>query len=128
MGTGDDTLFWAGAVERELVVQRCESCGVLRHPPTPMCAACGAVGVVGATLSGCGRVLSWIFSHHPNAPDEPPRVVVLVELAEGLRVVSNLVDPLPAMGYNDLDVIVDFMEVGSAIVPVFRASGGRDQR
>ena len=33
---------------------------------------------------------TWIVSHHPTEPDAEPRIVVLVELDDGIRFVANL--------------------------------------
>jgi uncharacterized OB-fold protein len=116
----DELGFWEGADRRELVIQRCTGCGTRRHPPAPMCADCGSLDFTYEPVQGTGRVLSWILSRHPNRPDDPRRVVILVELDEGLRVVSNLVDPPGPGPYEDLPVEVDFVDEEDAVIPVFR--------
>ena len=68
-------------------------------------------------------MLTWLLSRHPNAPDENARVVVLVELDEGVRVVSNLVDVPnddPYAQYDDTIVSVDYQEHNGVLLPVFR--------
>src|SRR5215831_17515725 len=40
--TPDTAFFWQGTARHELRIQRCGGCGALRHPPGPMCPACGA--------------------------------------------------------------------------------------
>src|SRR5580658_9116423 len=84
--------FWEGADQHQLAIQRCDSCGLRRHPPVPMCAICGSLKARYEAVSGRGRVISAILSRHPNASDETPLVIVLVELEEGVRLVSNLLD------------------------------------
>ncbi len=82
--------------------------------------------------SGRGRVLTWILSRHPNASPEdrdraPARVVALVELDEGVRLVSNLVDVPnddPYAEYDDMRVEVDFREHDGVLLPMFRPVGG----
>jgi 3-oxo-4,17-pregnadiene-20-carboxyl-CoA hydratase alpha subunit len=118
----DELGFWEGADRHQLVIQRCADCGTRRHPPSPMCGACGSLATDYEASSGRGRVLSWMLSHHPNRPDDPPTVVILVELEEGIRVVSNLVDPPGPGPYEDLTVEVDFADQDDAVIPVFRAS------
>lgn len=118
----DDRYFWEGVAQRRLLIQRCTQCGVLRHPPAPMCGSCGSLEWDAQQASGRGRVLTWILSHHPNHPDVPARVVVLVELDEGVRLVSNLVDVPnddPYAEYDDLGVMVDFREHDGVLLPVF---------
>src|SRR5204863_4672796 len=86
----DARFFWEGAADDRLLIQRCAQCGVLRHPPAPMCGRCGSLEWGTVEASGRGRVYTWITWRDPNRPDEPPRVVILVELEEGVRLVSNL--------------------------------------
>src|SRR5262245_29855983 len=115
----DSAFFWEGAARGELVAQACAACGALRHPPRPMCPRCHALERREVRLSGRGRVYSWIVPRHP-APygfAEPP-VVALVELEEGIRIVSNVVGVAPGEG---LAVEVEFAPTrGGKAVPVFR--------
>lgn len=122
----DDRYFWDGVAEHRLLIQRCAQCGTLRHPPSPMCGACGSLEWDTQESTGRGRVLTWLLSRHPNAPDENARVVVLVELDEGVRVVSNLVDVPnddPYAEYDDLTVAVQFREHDGVVLPVFHPIG-----
>jgi uncharacterized OB-fold protein len=77
-------------------------------------------------MSGRGSVYSWILSRHPTEPDAAPRVVVLVQLDEGPRIVSNLVDVEPEAGIalNDMLVEVCFRQIDGVTLPLFRPSGG----
>jgi uncharacterized OB-fold protein len=61
-----------------------------------------------------------MLSHHPNRPDEPPTIVILVELEDGVRIASNLVDQAGPGPYEDLAVAVDFIDQEDAVIPVFR--------
>ena len=82
--------FWDAIADGRLVFQRCAACGVVRHPPAPMCGECHSVEWDTQESSGHGHVYTWIVSHHPTKPDAEPRIVVLVELDEGIRFVANL--------------------------------------
>lgn len=121
----DDHFFWAGAKEGRLLIQRCSSCGTLRHPPAPMCGACLSTDWDAQEASGRGTVYSWILSKHPTREDAEPRVVALIELEEGTRLVSNLVDIEPAAIENDMAVEVCFVEAndGQVVLPQFRPAG-----
>jgi uncharacterized OB-fold protein len=89
----DTSFFWEGTAVSELRIQRCESCHTLRHPPGPVCAACGSSQWDYLVASGKGTIFSFVVHHHPPVPGhEPPFVVVLVDLDEGTRVVGNLID------------------------------------
>lgn len=119
----DDRYFWDGVAERRLLIQRCTACSTLRHPPAPMCGICGSLDWDTQDATGRGTVLTWILSRHPNQPDAAARVVVLVELAEGVRVVSNLVDVPnddPYAEYDDIEVEVDYRDDDGAVLFVFR--------
>lgn len=96
----DDTrFFWDGLRVGELRIQRCASCGALRHPPRPMCGRCRSLESDHVVASGRGTVYSHVTHHHPPLPaPAPPFVVVLVELDEGVRLVSNLEGAEPAIG------------------------------
>lgn len=118
MPDSDDQWFWDGVRDHRLLLQRCDGCGRLRQPPGPRCPACGSFEWSTCEASGRGQVYSWIVSRHPTKPDEHPRTVVLVELDEGVRLVSNLLD-----GYEadvGMPVEVTFAEVGGATLPQFR--------
>ncbi|HEY3723316.1 MAG TPA: Zn-ribbon domain-containing OB-fold protein [Acidimicrobiia bacterium] len=90
--TEDNKFFWEAAREGRLVAQRCGSCGRLLHPPRPMCPDCLGVGMEVVELSGYGSVYSYTVLHHPQNPRfEYPLVAALVDLEEGIRLVTNLV-------------------------------------
>ncbi len=89
--TTDTKFWWDGIAENKLLIQRCLGCAELRHPPGPMCPACHSLEWDSVESRGRGEIYSFVTFHHPPIPPfEYPNVVVLVELAEGTRVVSNL--------------------------------------
>jgi uncharacterized OB-fold protein len=116
----DDEYFWDGVARGELRLQRCDECGTLRHPPIPMCGTCGSLRWHAEAASGRGTVFSWIQSRHPTEPDAAPRLVAVVELTEGLRFVTNLVDVAIADVGNDMAVEVTFRDFDGVVLPVFR--------
>jgi len=116
----DDAFFWDGAAEGKLLVQRCTDCGTLRHPPAPMCGECHSVEWDTQESSGHGHVYTWIVSHHPTKPDAEPRVVVLVELDEGIRFVSNLLGVAEADVQNGMEVALSIEDVDGVVLPQFR--------
>jgi uncharacterized OB-fold protein len=98
--SADTEFFWAGAAKGELLCQRCSACGALRYPPGPACPDCGGLDWTAVPLSGRGRIFSYVVQHHPLPPGfTEPAVIVLVELAEGVRMVGNLAShDEPAIG------------------------------
>jgi uncharacterized OB-fold protein/acyl dehydratase len=94
--SADNRFFWEGVDRGELLIQRCAGCGALRHPPRPMCPQCGSLQWDTLKASGRGTLHSYVVPHHPPLPMFPqPYIVALVDLEEGTRLVSNLVDVAP---------------------------------
>ncbi len=120
--TEDNAAFWDAVDEGRLVAQRCANCGRLRHPPRPMCPECNSLAVEVTTLSGRGVVYSFAVLHHPQHPAfEYPVLAALIDLEEGIRIVSNLVGVEPDEIRIDLPVQVEFASTdGDHRVPVFR--------
>ena len=87
--------YWEGLVERELRLQRCSACSRVWYPPGPWCPACWSKDYTWSALSGRGRVSSWVVFHQsyfPSFADDVPYNVAEVELDEGPRLLTNLVD------------------------------------
>ena len=120
--TEDSAAFWDAADEGRLVAQRCVKCGRLRHPPRPMCPECQSLDVELVALSGRGTVYSYAVLHHPQNPAfEYPVLGALIDLDEGIRVVSNLVGLEPDEIRIGAPVQVDYVSTdGDHRVPVFR--------
>jgi len=92
----DTEFFWTGLRNHELLIQRCGECGALRNPPRPMCPHCQSLEWNTLKSTGRGTVYSYVMPQYPPMPFmEYPYTVVLVELEEGIRLVSNLVDIEP---------------------------------
>lgn len=93
----DTQFFWDGLKDGRLLIQCCEDCGALRHPPRPMCPACTSLAWSAVDSAGRGTVHSFVLPQHPPDPFiAAPYVVALVELAEGPRLVTNLCDVEPS--------------------------------
>jgi len=84
--------YWSAARERRLVIQRC-ACGRLTHPPVASCPQCHGNDFTWSEMSGRGTVYAFTVVHHsvhPVSADAIPYVIVLVELDEGPRMLTNL--------------------------------------
>jgi uncharacterized OB-fold protein/acyl dehydratase len=118
----DTEFFWDGANCGELLIQRCTSCGTLRHPPRPGCANCGSLDWDTIQSSGRGEVYSYVIYHHPPLPGfETPFAVGLIGLEEGVRILSNIIDmPLDEITIG-MPVEVTFVAVDPDLtLPMFR--------
>jgi uncharacterized OB-fold protein len=115
--TPDTQFFWDGLRERRLLIQRCDECGALRHPPRPMCPHCQSLGWSAVESAGRGTVVSAVQPRHPQFPwFEDGYVVALVELDEGIRLVTNLVDAPDPADPIGTRVAVRFTEFAGGLV------------
>ena len=91
----DDRPYWEGLRSHDLLLQKCGECSALTHPPRPVCAECGSFNKTWEKSSGRGTVYSFTIvpqATHPAWRDRVPYNVVVIELDEDVRLVSNLVD------------------------------------
>ena len=120
MVSKDTEFFWAGTQIGELRIQQCSACGVLRHPPGPMCPRCNALDPTHTVASGLGEVYSYVVHHHPQVPGKrTPFVVALVELEEGVRMLGELLDVDPEQVKIGLPVRVRFVPSGEFVLPAW---------
>ncbi|MFI9825166.1 bifunctional MaoC family dehydratase N-terminal/OB-fold nucleic acid binding domain-containing protein [Streptomyces sp. NPDC052013] len=88
----DNAGFWEGVARHRLLIQRCTGCRTLRFPWLPGCHACGSMEWHTVEAAGEGTVYSYVVMHHPPfAAFDPPYAVGLIELAEGVRIISDVV-------------------------------------
>ena len=93
-----DNEWWWELVEKEkkLPIQRCKNCGTLRHPPRPFCGECQSKEWDHVVSSMEGEVYSFIVLHTPQVPGYTyPLLCAVIDLKEGTRLVSNLIDCKP---------------------------------
>jgi uncharacterized OB-fold protein len=117
----DQDFFWEAVDRGEFLAQKCLGCGVLRHPPSPRCAKCGSGEWEPQALSGRGTIHSWLYCRHPVNLDSEARLVVLIDLEEGLRFISNLIDVENAK--VGAPVTLEFGDVKGQRLPLFRTTG-----
>jgi uncharacterized OB-fold protein len=116
--------YWDATREHRLVLQYCEDCNRLIHYPRIACPHCGSVRLSWREASGRGTVYSFTVVES-NAPSaflvDMPYVVAVVELAEGVRMLTNIVDCDPHALRCDMQVKVVFEKLGDEFVlPKFR--------
>ncbi|GHC76602.1 DNA-binding protein [Streptomyces flavofungini] len=128
----DNAGFWEGVARHRLLIQRCGSCARLRFPWLPGCNACGSPEWDTVEASGEGTVYSYVVMHHPPFPafvvseqaadaDAVPYAVVLVELAEGVRIISQVVGVAHDRVRIGMPVRLEFRRVDEELeLPVFR--------
>ena len=118
-----DKPFWAACNDGRLVVQNCNACNRLQHPPQPTCGQCDSAANLGwREVSGRGTIYSYgVVFDTPVAllqTDQPYNVAV-IELEEdpGIQMLSQL----PG-------VPVDQVPIGAAVRVLFEATPGNGQK
>ncbi len=110
--------FFAAAKRHELVVQRCTHCGTHRFPAREICSNCLSRAAAWVKVSGKGEVFSYNVMHqvyHPGFAAEVPYAVVVVKLAEGAKMNSNLVDVTPHEIKIGMPVSVVFEDISDEV-------------
>jgi len=119
--------YWEGCKQHELWLPYCLSCGEHYWYPRPFCPRCFSWETEWRRASGKGTLYTYSIQYRPQAPGfEPPYVTAIVQLAEGPRMLTNLVEiePEPANLRCDMPVEVVFEDVSDEIsLPMWRPVG-----
>ena len=120
--------FWEGAKDGELRLQKCAACNHTYFPPRPFCPQCASQNVSVVRASGRATLYSYVINHRPAAPGfTPPYAIAVVELEEGPRLMSNIVDcpQTPEALELDMKLEVTFEKLDDAItLAQFRPAKG----
>ena len=95
--------FWDGARAGQLMIKRCRACAEHHFYPRPFCPSCWSEDVEWVEASGDATLYTWSVVHVndlPPFPERVPYVAAVVDLAEGPRMMTNVVDCDP----DDLEV------------------------
>jgi uncharacterized protein len=87
--------FYDAVAEGRLAANKCNECAHTFLPPANYCPKCLSNQVDWATLSGEASIYSWVEYHrayHEAFKDKIPYVVAIVQLKEGPRMISNIID------------------------------------
>jgi uncharacterized OB-fold protein len=119
--TDDSQPFWDGCLAGQLRLPRCQACGRLNWFPRAMCRYCSATELEWIQVSGRGRVYTFTTVHRaPGEVFEVPYVLALVDLDEGVRMMTHVVDCPPDQLRVGLPVEVRFHAASADIaLPVF---------
>ncbi len=115
--------YWDGAKEGELRLQQCNSCDKTYFPPRAFCPECGSRDVKVTKASGKGRLYSYIINHLPSPGFDGPFAVAIVELEEGPRLMSNILEcpQTPEALQLDMPLEVTFEKLNDEItLPQFK--------
>ena len=120
----DNQEFFDRCREHQLVLRQCRACHLFSHPPRPNCPDCGSDNLEWVKSEGKGTVYTFTITRQPVSrafQGRIPWAVVEVELEEGVRMISNLVDFDPEAIEIGIAVEVVFEEVDEEItLPKFK--------
>lgn len=120
--TPETAHFWEGTRAGELRLQRCGPCDAAYFPPRPFCPKCGGDQIEIVAASGDATLYSYVIAHRGVPWLEAPYVIAVVQLAEGPRMMTNVVgcEPVPDALPLDLALRVRFESVSDEIsLPLF---------
>jgi uncharacterized OB-fold protein len=103
--------FWDALRDERVELQRCDNCSRWVYYPRSRCPGCLSDRLTWTPVDGFGTIYTFTVAEQPTAPpfaDEVPQLLAIVELIEGVRVSTTLVDADPAR-----------VEVGTPVEPVF---------
>lgn len=116
--------FWDGTKRHELLIQKCQDCQKFVFYPKVICPFCLSDNLEWIKASGRGKIYSYmvVYSYQPQAfAEDVPYVVAIIDLDEGVRMMSNVVECDPEMVRCDMDVTVVFDDITDEItLPKFK--------
>ena len=116
--------YWDAAQQNELKLQVCDACNNSQFPPRAHCGSCGSDQLSWRTASGQGEIYTFTVAQRPPHPvfvEQCPLVIAVVELAEGPRLMTNIVDCDPSTIQVGMPVRVTFETIDDSELklPVF---------
>ena len=104
--------YWDAAEEGRLLLRRCGACGRAHHYPREFCPHCWSEDVTWEPASGRAELYTWSVVHRNDLPpfgERTPYVAAVVQLAEGPRMMTEVVD-----------AVADELRPGMALEVAFR--------
>ena len=128
MPDADSAELWKGLKEGKLFLQHCQDCNHIQYYHQAICRECLGENLVEKEASGRGLVYSYSVVYRAPGPafkDDTPYAVVLVELEEGPRMISSMVDVAAEDVGFDMKVEMVVEPINAEIsLPRFRPIGG----
>jgi hypothetical protein len=118
--------FWDGTRLGELRLQKCDACEQVYFPPRPFCPSCASREVSIFSASGRALLYSYVINHRPHPAFDGPYSIAVVQLEEGPRMMTNIinVEQTPEALVLDMPLEVIFEELDEQIsLPYFQPVG-----
>lgn len=122
----DNTPFWTGGANGELLIARCSDCGYYVHPPTDFCPSCESRAVAPQPVVGRGEIVTMTVNHRAWFTGLPvPYVVAMVAIEEqpDVHLITNIVDCDPLTVKIGDKVKVRFEQAEDLWIPLFAPDG-----
>ena len=125
--SGETTPYWDSCRRGQLIIQKCDTCGEYQFYPRGICANCWSKDIQWYQASGKGTVWTFTVTHQNRTPgfaEDVPYVLGLVELEEGVRMFTNIVECEPRDVKIGMAVEVTFVRANDQIsIPYFKPAG-----
>jgi uncharacterized OB-fold protein len=116
--------FWDAAADGRLLIQRCQACDEWQYYPRPFCKRCWSDDVTWVEASGKGTLYTFSIVRRNDLPpfgERVPYVPAIVQLEEGPRMMTEVVDADLETLQIGIDLVVDFADIDDELKrPVFR--------
>ena len=115
-------IYYEGCAQGELRVRHCPRCDARFRFAHEWCPNCWSLEISWQKVSGRGRVATYCVVHQAPSPafeDITPYVLALIDLDEGVRMMSNVIDCPPEAVKIGLPVKVTFEKRGDVHLPMF---------
>jgi len=115
--------YWEGTAKNELRVCKCNRCGARFRFAHEWCPECWNLELGWEKVSGHGTVTNFSVVHqapYPAFEDVAPYVLALIQLAEGVRIMSNVIGCDPEKVRVGMPVKVTFEKRGDFAIPMFQ--------
>lgn len=119
--------FWDALRDGKLMLGKCDGCGRVHYYPRPMCPHCWSDAVRLQPACGRGTLYTWSTVYVNDLPPfntKVPYVAAQVDLEEGVRITTNIVDAEPGDLSIGMPVILGFEAISEDVtIPVFSPVG-----
>jgi len=123
MADGDSQPFWEGVAQHKLLIQRCGACQQFVFYPRLLCPHCFSDALSWVEAQGTGMIYSYTVVHRAFGPfaGQVPFVVALIELSEGVRMMTRITGDEPAAVRIGAPVRVTFVQADEDVtLPYFQ--------
>ncbi len=115
--------FWEGTKKGKLLIQTCKDCGAKIFYPRKYCPECWSANLEYVEASGKAKVFTYTTTYgmvEPKFMGDLPYTLALVDLEEGIRMMTRIVECKPEDISIGMDVEVTFEEVEGFALPYFK--------